>query len=82
MARCFAMFCMLTAIGLTAAAHGQSTPNGQPPDYAPVVLRVACGGVFNAACTKALPRIAAQTVHAGLVLKPKPRYRGSEGRPL
>jgi hypothetical protein len=61
---------LIGVIGLMVAAYGQTSPGGASSDYAPVALRVACGGVFNAACTKVLPRIAAQTVHAGLLLRP------------
>jgi hypothetical protein len=65
----FAVFVFAAGILWTAASRGQS-PAGQPsPDYAPIVLRVACGGVLGTACAKVVPRIAAQTVHAGVVLK-------------
>jgi hypothetical protein len=70
MPRAFAVFILIAAIAWSQTSHAQSNPPAQASDYAPVALRVACGGVFNVACTKVLPRIAAQTVHAGLVLRP------------
>lgn len=70
MTRCLALFALLVVLGATGGAYGQGSPGGVGPAYAPVVLRVACGGAFGAACTKVLPRIAAQTVRTGLDLKP------------
>jgi hypothetical protein len=66
----FVVLVLLAAIWLTAGAHGQDSAGGGAKDYAPIVLRVACGGVFKVACAKVLPRIAAQTVQAGVELKP------------
>src|SRR5882762_9914227 len=61
------------AAALAAGARGQENPNRPVRDrldYAPIMLRVACGELFNAACGKVLPRIAAQTVRSGVDLQP------------
>ena len=65
----FAVF-VFAAIAWTPVSQAQPILGGPPSDYAPIVLRVACGGVFSSACAKVVPRLAAQTVHAGVVLKP------------
>jgi hypothetical protein len=63
MTRWFGVLAPVVCVLWMAGARGQ---NG----YEPIALRVACGGVSTTACTKVLPRIAAQTVHAGVDLKP------------
>ena len=65
----FAVF-VFAAIAWSPVSQAQPILGGPPSDYAPIVLRVACGGVFSSACAKVVPRLAAQTVHAGVVLKP------------
>jgi hypothetical protein len=55
---------LIAVIGLSGAARAQAG------DYAPVTLHVACGELFDPACGKVLPRIAAQIARGGLVLKP------------
>lgn len=70
MARRIAALVFVTAVGLTIGAHGQGSPAGEHQDYAPIVLHVACGGLFKAACAKVLPRIATRTVQEGVELKP------------
>src|SRR5258708_23886107 len=64
MARRFAMLLFAAVIGLSAGAIAQSSTG-----YAPIVLRVACGGLAKAACVKVLPRIALRTTQAGIILQ-------------
>ena len=73
MTRWLAMLVLVAAIGLTTGAREQGYPNApvrEPLDFAPIVLRVACGELFEAPCAKVLPRLAARTAQAGLDLKP------------
>ena len=68
----FAALVLAGAIGLTAGAHGQGNLDDQGhvrSDYAPITLRVACGGILKAACVKVVPRIAARAGKSGLDLK-------------
>jgi hypothetical protein len=70
MARHVAVLALIAAVSLSSGAHAQGSLTNGPPDYAPVVLYVACGEVFDAACAKVLPRIATRTAQAGLELRP------------
>jgi hypothetical protein len=75
MARRFAALMLVATMGSASGAQGQGSPTGSltgngRPDYAPIVLHVACGEVFDAPCAKVLPRIAARTARAGLELQP------------
>jgi hypothetical protein len=54
---------LIVASFLPVSLHAQSS-------YAPVTQYVACGELFNPACAKVLPRIAARTAQAGLDVKP------------
>jgi len=73
MPRCFAVLTLVAAIGLTFGAGAQDTANDpvrNRSDFAPIVLRVACGGIAKAACAKVVPRLTARTVQAGVNLRP------------
>ena len=70
---CFANLLLLAIVGLTTGALAQdhqSRAATMTSDYAPITLHVACGEVFDAACAKVLPSIAARTAPTGIDLKP------------
>jgi hypothetical protein len=58
---------VLLAFVWTMGAFGQE-PRGSGT---PIVLHVACGGLFRSPCVKAVPKIAAQTAGTRLELKPE-----------
>jgi hypothetical protein len=71
--RPFAMVLLAAVLGLTTGAREPGTADPRAPaptDYAPVVLHVACGALFQASCGRVLPRIAARTGPMGLDLEP------------
>jgi hypothetical protein len=53
-----------------AQPPAEQAPVEQANQYAPILLRVACGGTIMAICTTVMPKLAAQTSHAGVELKP------------
>jgi hypothetical protein len=61
----FAEFVFAAILSFSAGAFAQGIPG-----YEPVTLQVACGGLAKQACVKVVPRIASQTVQAGINLKP------------
>jgi hypothetical protein len=72
MTRWLPMLMLGVVIGLTSASVAQPNQDAQTGDrtgYAPIVLQVACGGLAKPACVKVVPRIAARTSQAGIVLK-------------
>jgi hypothetical protein len=66
----FAWFPLIVVFALTPVAHGQVASIERPADFAPLTIHVACGELFNSPCVKVLPKLAARTVQAGLILNP------------
>jgi len=70
MTRRFAVFIFAAAIGFSAWTVARARPTDRAGGYAPIVLRVACGGLAKSACVKVVPKIASKTIRAGVNLQP------------
>lgn len=62
------LFFLLAALASPLPTWAQPVPG--PSAYAPVPVPTACGSLNGLACQRILPVLAAQTIHAGLVLTP------------